>query len=444
MSLRSNIVKARSHIVFIAALMCAFTLAIALESVEPPEAALSRVKSKIVPSRNVPALPEPRSLDDWELQAAEIAWTYFENNYRPETGLVNSVDGYPAATLWDTSSYMMALISAQRLNLIARDVFHARMKKLLESLYQMDLYDDQLPNKSYNTLSLDMVDYTNRKSERGIGWSAIDVGRVLVPFNVLVWNYPEHTAAATKVLQKWDFDALVSEGEMIGAQLDEDENTEYVQEGRLGYEEYASKSLSLLGKDLDVAFSYENNLRFIEIYGIKVATDARDPEIFNAHNYVVSEPYILDGIEFGWDTRSSELAWRVFNAQRERYEDTGVLTAVSEDNIDTAPYFVYNTVYTSGKTWNAITEDGEDASEFKSLSTKAVVGWHVLYANDYTELLIDAIADNYDAEKGWYSGIYERTGVPNKAITANTNGIILEALAFARFGTLVSLYNDGS
>jgi hypothetical protein len=440
--MKDNIVKARSHIVFLLGLICAFSLAWSLESIEPPQAALSRIKSKIVPSRNVPELAAPRALESWELQAAETAWQYFENNYRPETGLVNSVDGYPASTLWDTASYMMALIAAQRLNLVPRDVFHVRMSKLLESLAAMDLYDDQLPNKSYNTVSLDMVDYTNKITDRGIGWSAIDVGRVLVPFNVIAWNYPEHTAAATRVLQKWQFDALVSKGEMIGAQVDAQGQTEYVQEGRLGYEEYASKSISLLGKDLDVAFSYENNLRFVDVYGIKVATDAREPEIFNAHNYVVSEPYILDGIEYGWDTRSSELAWRVFSAQKARYRETGVLTAVSEDNIDQAPYFVYNTVYTSGKIWNTITEDGEDASEFRSLSTKAAIGWHMLYRDEYTQQLIDAIGDNFDPEKGWYSGIYEETGEPNKAITANTNGIILEAIAFARFGKLVSIYRQ--
>ena len=42
-----------------------------------------------------------------------------------------------------------------------------------------------------------------------------------------------------------------------------------------------------------------------------------------------------------------------------------------------------------------------------------------------------------DPEQGWYSGRYEKTGKPNKAITANTNGIILETLAYKQTGILL-------
>jgi len=41
------------------------------------------------------------------------------------------------------------------------------------------------------------------------------------------------------------------------------------------------------------------------------------------------------------------------------------------------------------------------------------------------------------AEKGFYSGLYEKTGLPNKALTANTNGIILESLAYKSLGPLL-------
>ena len=110
---------------------------------------------------------------------------------------------------------------------------------------------------------------------------------------------------------------------------------------------------------------------------------------------------------------------------------------MSEDNLDQAPYFVYNTVFTDGKEWNAITEDGTDASEFKTLSTKAAFGWHMLYETDYTKKLMDVAKTLYDPNKGWYSGLYEKTGKPNKSFTANTNGIILEALAYKQTGVLL-------
>ena len=154
---------------------------------------------------------------------------------------------------------------------------------------------------------------------------------------------------------------------------------------------------------------------------------------------MVSEPYILDGIEYGWDRISRELAWRVYQVQEKRYEETGILTAVSEDSIDQAPYFVYNTVFTDGKVWNAITEDGSDAAAYKTLSTKAAFGWHMLYETDYTKKLMARIAGAHDPERGWYAGIYEADGTPNKALTANTNGIILETLAFRQSGRLLKI-----
>ena len=433
MSFKTNLVRARSHIVFMLALLTAFGIVTTMENMDFENRVSARVNIK---NDTVMELPKSRPLNSEEQEWAKIAWRYFENNTIEETGLVNSAHKYNASTLWDTSSYMMGLISAHRLEIVTEDEFNTRILKLLASLAEMPLFEGKLPNKSYNTISLKMVDYKNRASAEGIGWSAIDIGRFMVPINVLVWNYPEFTNEVQKVVNSWDLDAMIKEGSLYGA-LRENNKTQYLQEGRLGYEEYAAKSLQLMGFDVAEALDYQSWLKFIKIYGINVATDSRRPEEFTAHNYVVSEPYILDGIEFGWDQVSQQFSNRVYAVQKARYEDTGILTAVSEDNIDQAPYFVYNTVFTGGKAWNAITESGEDASEFKSLSTKAAFGWHALYETDYTKKLIETASKLYDEEKGWYSGLYEKTGKPNKALTANTNGIILESLAYKALGPLL-------
>lgn len=438
MDIKQGLVRARSHLIFLVGLLSAFALVIWLEGVSMQSRENDLFTQLVAPSEDR-VTPKAKGLTPEEMQWAKTAWKYFENNTIPETGLVNSVDQYTASTLWDTSSYLMALIAAQRLQLISQAEFDARVSKLLGSLERLPLFDGKLPNKSYNTQSLAMVDYNNQATDKGIGWSAIDIGRVLVPFNILVWQHPQHTFGVEKVLARWDMKSVLKEGEMQGATVNAKGKIEYPQEGRLGYEEYAAKSFSLMGLDVSVALDYLKNLKLVDIYGIPVATDDRDPLIYQAHNYVVSEPYILDGVEFGWDRVSREFAWRVYRVQEERYKETGVLTAVSEDNIDQAPYFVYNTVYTGGKTWNAITDDGKDAAKFKTLSTKAVFGWHMLYDTGYTSKLMDKVATAFDPARGWYSGIYEVGGKPNKAITANTNGIILEALAFRQGGPLVQI-----
>jgi hypothetical protein len=109
-------------------------------------------------------------------------------------------------------------------------------------------------------------------------------------------------------------------------------------------------------------------------------------------------------------------------------------------NINGDPYFVYNTVYTDGKAWKAITEEGIDASIFKTISTKAATGWSVLYQTPYCGTLLAAVKQLYYPEKGWYSGIFEESQQTNDVLTVNTNAIILEAFCFKKFGRLLSIY----
>ena len=441
MNIKENLIKARGSLVFLIGLTVAFGTVFSLERWNPvPADGVVRAAPVIdLKVNQLTDLPKLRVLTDEEMQYAEIAWQYFVKNTNGKTGLVNSVSQYPAATLWDTSSYLLGLISAYKLGLVETAEFNQRTEQLLETLATMPLFDDRLPNKSYSVVNGAMVTYDNEDTERGIGWSAIDIGRILVPFNVLVWRYPEFTRDVNQVLANWDLSAIAKNAEMMGAAVDENAGTLILQEGRLGYEEYAAKSLMLTGMDVSQALDYQAHFKYVEISGVDIGTDLRTSDKFDALSAVVSEPYVLDGLEFGWDRYSRSLADGVYRVQQARYEETGILTAVSEDNIDQAPYFVYNTVFANGKPWNAVTESGVDASAYRSVSTKTAFGLHALYRSDYTRLLIDHIKTRFDPEEGWYSGVYEATGNTNKSLTANTNGIILESLHYIQFGPLMSL-----
>jgi len=441
MTFRQGLLRARSHIVFIIALVFAFTLIIYLDrlgsyALAPTAPSIIRASAKAAPTGgNVGLTPTER-------ESAIIAWQYFENNLQPQTGLVNSADGYPSTTMWDQASYLLALISAHRLKIIDDIVFDERMKTILISLADIPLFEGKLPNKAYSTTTLNMTDYNNTLTEVGIGWSALDIARILVPMNIIVWNYPEYTDDIKNITRHWRLEAMLEEGIMYGTRVNESGETERVQEGRIGYEEYAATVMALMGYDAKKAAEYKDYLELVSIYGIRVPTDRRDAKYFGAHNYVVSEPFILAELEYGWTSDMKEYAYRVYAAQEARYKEENQLTAVSEDHIDRPPYFVYNTVFSNGKVWNAITEEGEDASAFRSISTKAAFGWDAIYDNPYTNLLMDAVEGLYDPEKGFYSGWYETMNEANKAITANTNGIILQSLHYKAHGKLVKLYEE--
>jgi hypothetical protein len=256
-----------------------------------------------------------------------------------------------------------------------------------------------------------------------------------VPFHALVRHYPQHAAGVGAVLDHWRLEAAVEDGVMVGAEPAEGGGFVLLQEGRVGYERYAAKGFALFGLDVHAAIRLDETLRWVEVAGIEVPTDVRG-EDFGGHVFTVSDPFILDGIEFGFDAATRELAWRVFRAQENRYRETGILTAVNEDHIDRAPHFIYSTVYGDDVPWAVLTDTGEDASGFRILSTKAAIGWHALYRTQHTERLAAAVADQAGPE-GWATGPFEEIDEPNEARAANTNGVILTAMHYRAFGPLL-------
>ncbi|PCH98601.1 MAG: hypothetical protein COB84_01575 [Rhodobacteraceae bacterium] len=438
MSIVDNIVRARSHVSFIIGLCLAASIAITLDT-QFGSAYFSPNTAVIVRSADQTKLAAHAPLSVADIEDARVAWQYFDRNYNSKTGLVNSVDGFPSTTIWDQASYLLGMISAYRIGVISEDVFDQRLAQVLATLNDLPLFADVLPNKAYNTQSLMMTDYSNRATERGIGWSALDIARMTVPLNIILYDYPKHSALAAQLLTRWNFQAMLENGQLQGARLHAETNLpETIQEGRLGYEEYGARAVSLLGLDAMTASRYDDYIDFETVSGQEIAVDSRRFEQFGAPNYVVSEPYILMAIEFGLDREAQELAHRIYKAQETRARITGTLTAVSEDNINQEPYFLYNTVFANGQAWNTVSEDGTSYPDLRTVSTKAAFGWHALYQTDYTNLLMQEIERTKTPDRGWVSGLYEKDGSLNDVATANTNGIILEVLNYKANGPLLA------
>ncbi|MHC5743346.1 MAG: DUF3131 domain-containing protein [Nostoc sp.] len=366
---------------------------------------------------------------------ARAAWQYFVKNYQPATGFTNSTGGYPSGTLWDMGNYLMALNAARWLNLTDQADFDSRLNKFLTTLNSLKLFEDALPNKVYNAATAQMVDYGNNPLERGLGWSALDVGRILAAFDVIRNCHPQYNDWLKGIVAKWQVARSLKDGQLFGATVLSDNKTLLVQEGRLGYEEYGARGYQLWGFSAPKAIALEP-FKLVEINGVQIPVDSRDFQSTNANNYVVSESYILDGIEFGLQGELADFAARVLDVQKRRFDTTGQLTAVTEDNIDQAPYFLYNTVYANGTNWATITDANQPYPQFRSLSTKAAFGWRYLFPdNAYAQKVFDAVKDlRSPDDSGYYAGIYEESKQPNKALTGNTNGLILEILYYKARG----------
>lgn len=404
---------------------------------------------KTPPGGRHPGRNGPLTAD--EMRMARTAWKYFENNYQEETGLVNAVNNYPSVTLWDTASYFAGLVAAREFCIITKHEFDIRMTKVIDTFNTMEFFQGELPNKVYHTKTAEKVDYTNKPGE--IGYSALDLGRLLIWLKIIKERYPEHSNGIDNFIQRWNFcNILDACGTMYGAALSKDKKVRYLQEGRLGYEEYAAKGFELWGFDTRRA-SLAEPFETIKIYGIDIAYDSRDPRKLGAHNYVVCESYVLDGIELNWDLPEDETnddmthtnewiadyAQRIYQVQELRYLNTGIITARTEHQLAGPPYFVYDTIYTDGYPWNTITEKGDYVPEHAAVALKGALGLWSLWETPYTDLLYDTIADFYDPEKGYYEGKYERTGQAIETFTSNNNGIMLESLLYKVQGKLLQL-----
>jgi hypothetical protein len=380
------------------------------------------------------------ALSGADIDIARTAWKYFENNYNPETGLVNAVNNYPSTTMWDTGSALAAFIAAKDFNIITQKEFDDAMMALLESLATIELFDGAAPNKVYHTKTRKMVDYANKEQPLGIGVSVLDLARLISWLNTLQCMHPKYHSAVNSVLSRWDYHRLISDNQMYG--LARDKSDESVihqwQEGRLGYEQYAGKIFDRVGFNVDISKDYNNQYRSNTfILGVEIAYDSRDPREYHANNYVVTESYAMDAMELGIDDQNRELINNIFEVQKRRWEQTGIVTAISEDNIDRKPYFLYNTIYNAGLKFNTTNSSGDDYDHLKSTSTKAAIAMALLFPDEpYSRVLMRSIGSVYDPDGGWYSGIYESGAGYNDVTTANTNGVIMGGLLYKKYGSL--------
>lgn len=377
-----------------------------------------------------PAISQQRRfrLSVEERQLARNAWTYFEKNRLP-TGLVSSAADFPATTMWDVGSQLAGMTAARELGLLSPQEFDTWMNQALTSLAKLPLYKNELPNKAYNAKTLKPVDYGELNNPKEIGFSALDLGRLAQWLDIVAARYPQHAKAAKAVTARWKMKRLVKDGNLMGTDTRTGKES-WNQEGRLGYEQYAAYGLTKIGVSASKALDAKTQAKFVDVMGVLVPADKRT----TYHNYVTSEPYILDGLETGFKALPADYAARLLQAQQRRYQQTNQLTAWSEDNLDRAPWFVYNCIFVDGQPWKTIDSSGKDATDSRGSSVKAAVGWHVLFRTVYTEKVHKGMRWLADPSRGVFAGFYEETQQPNRALTLNTNGIVLEALLYSHVG----------
>lgn len=384
-------------------------------------------------------------LDARERALAAAAWSYVVRNTDATTGLTASVRAHPSTTLWDLGSQLLAVIAAEDLGLVSREEGRAAIARALRTLGRLPLGEGRLPNKAYDTRTLAMVRYDGTPAPGGVGWSALDVSRLLLALSVAAWRHPELTPLARRAVSRWNLAALSDGASLRGGARGAGGALSIEQEGRLGYEQYAAKALLPWGVPASTALDYRAHLAFAHVHGQTVPRDARDPRDHGGTPAaLVPEPWLLDALERGFDAVTLPVARAILRAQERRHRAVGRITAVSEDALDRAPWFAWSAIVNGADTWTALGPDGRRAEGALTFSTKAAVAWGVLFEGEYPERLLAEAARLVVPGEGLHAGRYDATWEVNRALSLNTNAVVLEALAYRVRGPVLRASGSGA
>lgn len=380
------------------------------------DAATDTTRAVALASSPAPERP-PLSTEERALyeEMARLSWTYLDGQYQRSTGLVNATPDWTNTTVWDIGGQILAYHAARELGLIAPDEYHRRTQRLLETLERAELFRGAAFNKLYST-----ADGSIGRSR--LGWSATDLGRLFLALKVLATHEPRYAAQAERIVRRNDFRQIVRDGYLHGQLIGSRGQPWTFQEGRIGYEQYVAEGFRAWGADVRNALDVRRNAKPIAVLGVELYQDRRKLD------RLLSEPFILYGIELGLEGEMAALAANLLRAQEARYRQTGQVTIASEDALSVKPhYFYYYCVYCNGKPFVIdISSPGKELDSPRWVSTKAAFGWHALMPNAYTRTAVDHVRAAKDARRGYASGVFEGTGQSTGTFDINTASVLME------------------
>lgn len=390
-----------------------------------------------VPGHWTPALAgnEVNAARDASLKRdAEIAWRFFTAERRGvDKGLVpaamwpegDSYGTYDILTMWDMASLILANVSARSIDLISEKEFDQRTKAVMTFLRRSEFRFGKLNLPNFRT-----GNSGNRTIEAG--YDATDTGRLLIALHIL----DKATNGAYQVKQqveRWDL-----AGTVVNGKLQDIKSSSRYDSKCFNYVHYIARAYGLWGVEAKTGFD--------------LALDANDADAraaFLKHvasiGPIATEPCATEAIELGHSARSRILADTLYAAQKERYSETGHLTCVSEAPIDKQPWFTYqgyNIDASAGPRWpvdSAVTaqrwKSNDFAETFRMISSKAAYLWTAERGDDYAFKLRDFVLAKAPTERfGFTPGVYEHSGRPVRIMDVNSNGAVLESVAYVLSG----------
>ena len=374
--------------------------------------------------------PDPCRLGEEALRAdAELAWTYFDwgakhyNGMAPATSWIESgrQTGYPFITMWDIGSHILAAVSAQRLRIINQTEFETMINRILAFLGRGDFRfaGVKIPNTERRLSS--------RGGERD-GFDSADTGRLLVALKILD-SYTAGAFPVFKLVQHWSFGPVLKDGEMHVVS-----DTGKISSGQYNsYAGYAGRGYSLWGEAISPVFTTADPSNDMD------AALAAMVEI-QRRGRIATEPHVTEEIELGPSPHGRLIADILYAAQMKRFQDSGILTCVSETAMAGPPYFTYQgyQLTDDGGTFpvdtlktSAPNEVAKLSDSLRLVNSKGAYLWLAARPGDYAQKLVAYVRERAKMKgMGFSAGVSERTGKRIEVTDINTNGVILESVAY--------------
>lgn len=363
---------------------------------------------------------------------AKAAWAYFRASRSGQTGLAESVAGAGFTTPSAIGDQIAAAIAADRLRIADKRDFDDTISGVLNFLTTMELSNGEMPGRFYSTRDGKLVDPPASGGDPG--WSAVDAGRLLVWLRILAQRYPVYQPYVVKAVARWQTCRAVDDDGHLRRALPLSGGFTNAPDTGTGYGAYAAQGFRAWGEAVssDSASSSDST---VTIEGVDFPLAGTEP--------LLSTPYALLGIEFGWklpdgaaldDERRTE--GRLWDVQTRRWQRLGLPTARSEFHRTSAPYALTDAVLANGYPWNTVDAGGVAHPELALTSTRAAFALAALHDGDHARQLLVSLSTLYDPGAGWYEGRYEASGAYEWTRTAATNATVLEALLYKQAGTL--------
>lgn len=355
---------------------------------------------------------------------AKKAQYYLDRNRRKSTGLWDSVQGYAHSTMWDVASGIAGTLALEALNLKSREQTHQELDQTLATLRKMPLYKKWLPNREYSTKTGMPSGRLSSTPSNGNGWSALDIGRLLIWLKILSQQHPELENDILDLLSYWELNKAIHNGTLYGTKLYKGKEY-YRQEGRHGYLQYAVTGFELFDYKVPLP-DVDDFISSIDISGITLQVDNRNVP------FMTSDPYVLASLEFGKNDAWNQIE-TIYSLHKNHSKNQNKLFSYAEDAMNKNPWFAYNNLFYYGKSWTSVSPSGKIIENPQILSHKIAFGFSVLFDDAFSQQLFHAVLNNSLQARSIPTGQYENGG-SNTAFNINTNSLILVSLWFKQNG----------